>query len=210
MQLSNVKFHLKSTSIDWLQINDDHAIFSGKATVNNEKGYEFLASAVDVDIHSKCHKYDDMLRIIVWNNKGEVVFDNQPGDGTEERPCEQIGSGSIVIHKEKSKCNTNKSISLDDPENEITSTELFSNLKVYPNPASKVLYVEIPERSEQAVSFDIVDVTGRIIIRDANLELWGQNSWINLEQYPMKPGFYMLSLKEKDGNQTAMVRFIKQ
>jgi hypothetical protein len=116
-----------------------------------------------------------------------------------------------VIHKEKQKCNNGyKSLDLTETTNEVINTELFANLKVYPNPASRELYVEIPDRNEQAVSFDIVDVTGRIITRDVNLQLWGQNGLINLDPFTMKPGFYILKLKEKEGTQSSMFRFMKQ
>ena len=209
--LNSVKFDLKSTDLEWLLIDDDYAIFKGNASVNNVDGYEFLASTVDVDLHSNCHRSNDLLRIIVWNKNGDVVYDNEYGDGIEDRPTDQIGSGSIVIRGSKPKCSNNcKSIELADSSTEIIQTVLFANLKVYPNPASKVLYVEIPERGEQAVSFDIVDATGRIVTRDVKLELYGQNAWINLEPYLMRPGAYILLLKEKDGKQSSSIRFLKQ
>jgi hypothetical protein len=87
---------------------------------------------------------------------------------------------------------------------------LFANIKVYPNPVAKILYIEVPESNEQAVSFDIVDITGRVIISDVTLELYGQNGWINLESYLMRPGTYILRLKEKYGTQSSMFRFMKQ
>jgi hypothetical protein len=212
-QMNCAKFYVKSTKLEWLLINDDHAIFKGKATVNNVQGYEFMVSAVDIDVHKSCggNNYTDLLRIIVWNSQGNIIYDNQYGDQIETRPTDKIGSGSIVIHKGKSICDNNyKSLDLDDSPAEVINPELFANLKVYPNPASKVLYVEIPERREQAVSFDIVDVTGRIVSSNVNLELYGQNSFINLDSYQMKPGFYILKLKEIDGTQSSWFRFMKQ
>jgi len=209
--LNNAKFCLNSTRLDWLLINDDQAIIRGKASVNCIGGYEFQVNAVDVDIHSGCHKNKDILRIIVWDYDGEVIYDNEFDNGIYDRPSDEIGSGSIVIHKGKSNCNNGyKSLDLAETTDEIINTEMFANLKVYPNPASKELYIEIPERSEQAVRFDIVDVTGRIVTRDVNLELYGQNGWIDLEPFSMKPGFYILQLKEIDGTQSAMFRFMKK
>jgi hypothetical protein len=49
-----------------------------------------------------------------------------------------------------------------------------------------------------------------MILNDKSLELYGQYSWINLDQYNMAPGIYILKLKEKEGTQLKLYRFVKK
>jgi len=210
-QLSNSRFTLKSTSLDWLLINDDHALLKGEATVNCMPGYTFLVNAVDIDIHSTNKKDKDIFRIIVWDYDGNIVYDNESSAGMYDRPATPIGSGSIVIHQPKTdNKNHYKSVDITEATSGDADNNLFGNLKVYPNPATCLLNIDLPKRAEQAVSYDIVDVTGKVVTQDAKLELYGQTAWINLESYPMKPGSYILRLKEKDGTQSSWFRFIKK
>lgn len=203
----NNKFDVKSTNLDWLVVYYDQAIFTGTANVNGVPGYTFMVNTIDADIQ-KITKVD-LLHIIVWNPQGNVIYDNQPGTDMLERPVDQIAQGSVVIHGRKAKGNSKSTLLSGTPE-KIIETTLFASLKVYPNPAINVLNIEIPSREEQAISFDITDISGRVITRNIALDVWGQSAWIDLDQLGIKPGFYMLKLQETNGNQSSVFRFIKQ
>jgi hypothetical protein len=56
--------------------------------------------AVDVDMNKRCRD-NDLLRIMVWDGRGSLIYDNQQGSGVMERPVNQIGHGSIVYIKQK-------------------------------------------------------------------------------------------------------------
>lgn len=208
--LHNTNFRVRSNNIDWLTINDDHALFAGSASVNGRSGYEFLVSAVDVDMNRRCRD-NDLLRLMVWDGRGNLIYDNQQGSGNMERPVNQIGHGSIVIHKQKDiYCQNFKSASISEEEVSPIETSLFENIKVYPNPAVNVLNIELPGREEEIISYDIFDVTGRVIASNRNLEMWGQNSWIDLEELGIKQGMYVLKLKGGDDSEVGVVRFMKE
>jgi hypothetical protein len=210
--INGVNFHVSSTSLDWLLVDNDHALFKGKAKVNCNSGYEFLVSAVDIDMKKSCNHADDLLRIIVWNSKGDVIFDNQDDDSMFSRPTDGISQGSIVIHGNKRKCSDSdlKSFDLNEPAPENEDIVLFDNLRVYPNPAINILHVEIPNRDEQSVSADIIDVSGKVVAKELRLELYGQYGWIDLDKFNMAPGVYILKLNEIDGTKTSRMRFIKK
>ena len=207
--LHNVNFRVRSNNIEWLTINDDHALFAGSAEVNGRSGYEFLVSAVDVNLNRKCRN-NDLLRIIVWDGRGNLVYDNQQGSGNMERPVKPIGNGSIVIHDQKEMiCYNLKSASISEEEVSIIKTGLFDNVRVFPNPAVNVLNIEIPGREEEIISYEIFDVTGKVIVKNKSLEIWGQSSWIDLEQYNLKGGMYVLKVKDVEGDEGLVVRFMK-
>jgi hypothetical protein len=210
--INGVNFHVSSTSLDWLLVDNDHALIKGKAKVNCNSGYEFLVSAVDIDMKKNCNHSVDLLRIIVWNSKGDVIFDNQDDDSMFSRPTDGISQGSIVIHGNKRKCSDSdlKSFDLNEPAPENEDIVLFDNLRVYPNPAINILHVEIPNRDEQSVSADIIDVSGKVVAKELRLELYGQYGWIDLDKFNMAPGVYILKLNEIDGTKTSRMRFIKK
>lgn len=208
--LHNTNFRVRSNNIDWLTINDDHALFAGSAVVNGHSGYEFMVSAVDVDMNKRCRD-NDLLRLMVWDGRGNLIYDNQQGSGNMERPVNQIGNGSIVIHKQKDiYCQNFKSASISEEEVSPIETSLFENIKAYPNPAVNVLNIELPGREEEIISYDIFDVTGRVITSNRSLEVWGQNSWIDLEELGIEQGMYVLKLKGGDKSEVGVVRFMKE
>ncbi len=208
--LNNSNFKVKSRGIEWLTIADDHALFAGSAEVNGRSGYEFLVSAVDVNLNKKC-KENDLLRIIVWDSRGNLIYDNQQGSATMGRPVKAIGHGEIVIHEQKEMiCHNFKSAVIDGEEESVIETALFENVKVFPNPAVKVLNIEIPGREEEMISYDIYDVTGRMIANNRSLEVWGQRSWIDLEELEIDGGMYVLKLRNGDGDETSVIRFMKR
>jgi len=78
---------------------------------------------------------------------------------------------------------------------------MIENLKVYPNPASDVLYVEnIPSDSHVRIS----DITGRMLMLKQAGEL---SSGVDLSG--MQRGIYFLTV-EKDGKVVATVKFVKK
>jgi len=101
--LKSADFKVKSTSLDWLMVNNDQAILKGSAKVNNHTGYHFIASIVDGGI--KVKKGTDYLRLIVWDDAGNVLYDNQKGDPDNARASYSNTKGQVVIHRYKNgKC----------------------------------------------------------------------------------------------------------
>jgi hypothetical protein len=42
----------------------------------------------------------DKFRIKIWDEAGQVVYDNKMGEADDSSEATAIGGGSIVIHKE--------------------------------------------------------------------------------------------------------------
>ena len=96
-KLNGMKF--KSTSHDWLVINEAKAMFTGTGTINGSGEYLFVVSVLDGQVTGDAV---DKIRITLWNDlTGEMVYDSQPDAPEYADPITQIGGGSIVIHKAK-------------------------------------------------------------------------------------------------------------
>lgn len=115
------KFEFSSTSMDWLVVNGDQAIFSGTGSVKDKKhkssrnddddddnykgskyelgDYTYLVSIIDGGKSNKHNYSPDYIRIIIWDIDGNVVYENQSGDVHVERALQPVDKGSIKIHK---------------------------------------------------------------------------------------------------------------
>ncbi|GAA5033901.1 hypothetical protein GCM10011506_26710 [Marivirga lumbricoides] len=70
---------------------------------------------------------------------------------------------------------------------------IISEIKVYPNPATEVIYFKLENRLEEAIRFEITDVSGKT-------ELSGQVSFKNSEEQSieighLKGGLYLIYFK---------------
>jgi hypothetical protein len=93
-QVASFNFH--STVYEWMVISGTKAQYRGSGTVNGSGNYGFLLTAYDAS--------PDRFRIKIWDqNQGNaVVYDNRlgvPPDDIDTADPQQIGGGSIVIHK---------------------------------------------------------------------------------------------------------------
>ncbi|MCC6190536.1 MAG: hypothetical protein IT318_16025 [Anaerolineales bacterium] len=94
-QVANLNF--QSTNYQWLVISGDKAKFKGFGTINGVGGYGFLLTATDGLLPG--HGGADMLRIMIWDNANNVIYDNQNGDPPGADATTELVAGSIVIHK---------------------------------------------------------------------------------------------------------------
>ena len=97
-QFKVADLNFKSTSYDWLVVAGKKAMYKGVGTINGEREYKFMLSAIDGDLQGG--DGIDMFRIKIWDTvTGEVVYDNQLGASDDAEPTTSLGGGSIVIHK---------------------------------------------------------------------------------------------------------------
>jgi hypothetical protein len=78
------------------------AQYKGTGTVNGAGNYGFLLTATDGQVSGGGGL--DKFRIKIWDKAADtVVYDNVPGasDDVDTADLQDIGGGSIVIHKTK-------------------------------------------------------------------------------------------------------------
>lgn len=99
-KVANLNFH--SESYDWLVVAGSQAKYKGTGTINGEGNFGFMLSAVDGAIKEDNIDSTDRLRIKIWNKESNnIIYDNEIGIDESTKPSTAIGSGSIVIHREK-------------------------------------------------------------------------------------------------------------
>ena len=85
---------LVSTAYDWLTVDVTDASVQGDATLDGVSGYTFR-----VVIHDGGAPRNDRLRLVVWDEDGQVVYDSQPGDALTAAPTTPLRSGNVSVHK---------------------------------------------------------------------------------------------------------------
>ena len=102
------------------------------------------------------------------------------------RSDEQIRAGGFSINYTTQFVGINKNLS--------------ANISIFPNPASDVLYVDVPNNQANA-SLNIIDTTGRIVLSQT---LMGKHSSINLKA--LGSGYYIVKIPEMDVSQTLIIQ----
>ncbi len=151
---------------------------------------------------------DSPLRLTYTNNQGEYSFE-QIGNGTFNvvllfKPIDFSMNEPIAVN-----INNNNMIvdftftgsSIETVIETITSTEsdIFKNLKIYPNPITDKLVIE---NEAQADSMEILDVLGRKKLIPLKT---GMNE-INMQEYP--PGLLLLQIRSNHNN-TGFYKILK-
>ncbi|MCK3682644.1 T9SS type A sorting domain-containing protein [Maribellus sp. YY47] len=93
--------------------------------------------------------------------------------------------------------------------NEMINKEDNSALKVYPNPFSSQLHIQLKHNRKEVCNINVLDVTGRVCktIKD---ETFLPNQAVELDLNELTSGMYLLSVKPKDLEKQWMVKIQKQ
>ncbi|MDX9883317.1 MAG: cadherin-like domain-containing protein [Prolixibacteraceae bacterium] len=216
--LKNPKFKVKSTSAEWLVVNNDQAILKGTAKVNDVAGYNFIVSIIDGKITS--NNGTDYFRLIVWDNSGNVLYDNQNGNADVSRASNPIGNGQIVIHTYKNgncfdddneedeskstKENKNKSATINSS---LDSGEF--NLSVYPNPVvNREITISIDNYGNKEARVELHNITGQVIMNKQNVMFINGKTNLKLNQVNLHPGNYILRVTDVADNTRTSVKQI--
>ncbi|HKY17204.1 MAG TPA: post-COAP-1 domain-containing protein, partial [Microthrixaceae bacterium] len=97
-QFHATDFNFHSEDYEWLIVSGSKAQFKGTGTINGEGSYKFMVTATDGGTGKTATP--DTFRIKITDGS-TVVYDNKLGGSDEfgAAPTQDIGSGSIVIHK---------------------------------------------------------------------------------------------------------------
>uniref|UniRef100_UPI001F314679 T9SS type A sorting domain-containing protein n=1 Tax=Portibacter marinus TaxID=2898660 RepID=UPI001F314679 len=149
--LNAANFNFKSTVYDWLVIAGANAKFKGEGQVNGEGNYGFMITGIDSDINEPSEA--DKFRIKIWDmdNGDFVIYDNQFGEDDESYQTQDIGGGSITVHKSAK----GRSAQLDDHAARPTMT-------LFPNPARERITIKV-EGGTQNQKVKILDQLGKVV-----------------------------------------------
>lgn len=89
---ANISFD--STILQSLATSNGKAYLKGTGNMNGLSGYSFLVTAIDGSITGG----QDLIRLQIKDNAGNIIYDTQPGDGDTTDPITQVTTGNIRIH----------------------------------------------------------------------------------------------------------------
>ena len=110
--------------------------------------------------------------------------------------ADSIGLGTIK--------NDDSSLSIASKISEATATKINSSIKIYPNPVTDVLHLDLAY-NKNVYSIIITDITGRIIKEIRTVP--GQKN-ISINTGSLSSGIYLL--KVQSGKENTCIKFIKQ
>ena len=91
--LGDLEFN--ALNYDFRELSGARTQFKGFGKVNNEAGYKYLLTVIDGQAAKGGGV--DKFRLKIWNDKtGEVVFDNQTGDGDDADPTTPIADSKSI------------------------------------------------------------------------------------------------------------------
>ncbi len=91
--------NFKSKSYEWLVIGGANAKYKGVGTINGQGNYGFMLTATDGQINGA--DGNDKIRIKIWNKSSQdgIIYDNKLGSSDDSYSAQELGGGSIVLHK---------------------------------------------------------------------------------------------------------------
>lgn len=146
-RVADLNFH--STLYDWLVIAGPNAKYKGTGAINGDGNYGFMLTATDGDINGGGGV--DKFRIKIWDRNGndEIIYDNKLGEDDDSNAVQEIGSGSIVIHK-----------STAAPESLPEDTRA---LAPFPNPSNPEVWIPYQLSAANQVVVHIYNMNGRLV-----------------------------------------------
>ncbi len=103
-----------------------------------------------------------------------------------------------LMTKDKNNCINNSTFSIASPTGIIESESNFSNLDVYPNPATNNLNINFTLKENKTVKIELFNLTGQTIFQDQYNNIRDQQSSIDLTD--LSSGTYILKFEMPEGN----------
>ena len=208
--------HFKAENVAWLMVNNDQAIFQGNGLVNDQEGYSYLVSMIDGDVTGT--PKINYLRIVIWDEFDQILFDNQIGDDDRTRAFIQIDNGSLKIHKgcgEKEQTmaqntETQQKSYEEQSSNKEKSAIVVSEITMYPNPVKKEFTISFGKIDDQTILIDILDASGKLCMKKTEVEVIGGIANVTVSSSKLKKGTYTLMMYSQDKNFIASKIFTKQ
>ena len=87
------------------------------------------------------------------------------------------------------------------------SNQKVLDVKVYPNPTSDLVFIDITATQLEWILVEICDMQGKMILND---KYAGISNKIGINTTSFNKGTYILTLKEKNGNLLSVYKLLKQ
>ncbi|HMJ46377.1 MAG TPA: T9SS type A sorting domain-containing protein, partial [Ferruginibacter sp.] len=155
-------FEFNALNFEYLVVAGAKAQFRGTGKVTgNQSGFSFIMTVIDGALDGTGI---DKIRMKIFKNNGQVVYDNQPGASDADNPTRPVGDNSIIFIQGTPLTSTTSSlIVIADKETKKAGVEELS-IVAYPNPSNKYFTLGVNSNdSKQKIWVRIFDHYGRIL-----------------------------------------------
>lgn len=115
------------------------------------------------------------------------------------RAAQNMGSGSPLLLSGYSDMPSRQ----DSSETVITEPNARQKLKVWPNPVSGMLHIQLPDAEKEVARITVCDLLGRVVLQKENPHA------PELEVASLPSGMYLLQVRTSDGKMMT-ARFVKE
>ncbi|MEO7445110.1 MAG: SBBP repeat-containing protein [Ferruginibacter sp.] len=159
-------FEFNALNFDYLVVSGFKAQFRGTGKIiGGQAGINFIMTIIDGDLDGSGI---DKIRLKIFKNNGQVMYDNQPGAGDADNPTMPVGSNSIIFIQGAQTTQpmisavTNPHVAEKSAAEDGAAKAL--QLIAYPNPSSKNFMLKIKSNDEKSlVQMQVTDAQGRVV-----------------------------------------------
>ncbi|HEX8039464.1 MAG TPA: T9SS type A sorting domain-containing protein, partial [Chryseosolibacter sp.] len=206
------KLTFRSNGLERLTVDGQNAFLIGSAKLNGRRGYGILIGMTDEEYTKKGDdrwpgkklqtygdhgKKRDRIRVKIWDAAGVVVYDTQAGSPDDAIAGTELGGGSIQIDSDLSEMSQDGLAFFED-----------GSASVYPNPFEDWLSVHFTSGSNEKISLQLMDLTGKVIVNE-ELPVSEDGSYaLDLPDSKDAGGLYILRIAQ--GRRVEFIRVIRK
>ncbi len=200
-------YQIKGNAMTSLAINDNTAIFNGKASIEDITDLDNIIS-VEGNAVLQVEMVDngepgttDLLSITVWDKKGGMWYaSNWDGQKTQ---LQTISGGNIAIHDKA----VIKIGSIDGVFNDF---DVEVQVIVYPTVVNDRLYFKTQGIVNGSVYISIYNIAGELVLKDKRVAIQNDLGSLTLNARDVAPGYYVVTVSSNGFYQIHTTRILKK
>ncbi|MEO6403989.1 MAG: SBBP repeat-containing protein [Ferruginibacter sp.] len=166
-------FEFNALNFEYLVVSGAKAQFKGTGKIiGGQSGLNFIMTVMDGALDGSGI---DKIRLKIFKNNGQVMYDNQPGAGDAENPTMAVGANSIIFIQgtqgnQPITSSMEKQVAHDETANDEEVAKALSVI-AFPNPSSKNFMLKIRSNDEKKpIQMQVTDAQGRAVETHSSLK----------------------------------------
>ena len=159
-------FEFNALNFNYLAVSGYKAQFRGTGKITGEQsGLNFIMTVTDGRLDGT---EVDKIRLKIFRNNGQVIYDNQPGASDADDPVQAVGDNSIIYVDGVPPAPTYAKTATEPA---LKSSNEKLSLQAFPNPTSDVFTLQVnTQDTKERILMQVSDQQGRIIETRSNLQ----------------------------------------
>ena len=192
-------FEFNALNFEYLSVAGAKAQFRGTGKIiGGQSGINFIMTVSDGALDGTGV---DKIRMKIFRNNGQVIYDNQPGDSDADDPTTAVGNNSIIFIQNSQ---VPPAITQAKQINETVNQNSKLDIVAWPNPSAQHFSIQLKSNHlKSKIRIQIYDQQGRLIEKCENIFT---GSTIQLGEL-YRPGIYYIRVSQgKHHNELKLVK----